>query len=243
MIAKVIAYGADRAEALARLDAALARDRPARRRHQHRVPARAARRRRRSAPATSTPASSTGCRRSRCRRRATPRLARRPQASFGRDHSRDETSRSAARSRGGQRSRRAARRRRIRRAAAARGIGTALPAVRRPCRSGPCRDGCTASSVATRGSRRRVACPRTARSRRWTPTALIWVHADGASHRLRPSRAARRMETRLADARAATSARPTRELRAPMPGAVVAVHVADGARRRARATASSRSRR
>ena len=49
MLAKVIACGADRAEALRRLDAALAETRRARRHHQRRVPARAARRPRRAA--------------------------------------------------------------------------------------------------------------------------------------------------------------------------------------------------
>jgi acetyl-CoA/propionyl-CoA carboxylase biotin carboxyl carrier protein len=55
-----------------------------------------------------------------------------------------------------------------------------------------------------------------------------WVHADGASHRLRALTRREAMERRLAEReRDAGAADP--QLRAPMPGAVVAVHVADGA--------------
>ena len=58
---------------------------------------------------------------------------------------------------------------------------------------------------------------------------VVWVHADGATHRLRPLTRREAMHRRLAAReRAAASTHP--ELRAPMPGAVVAVHVADGDR-------------
>lgn len=56
----------------------------------------------------------------------------------------------------------------------------------------------------------------------------VWVHADGAAHRLRPLTRRAAMERRLA-ARERAAAASDPELRAPMPGAVVAVHVADGA--------------
>ncbi len=60
----------------------------------------------------------------------------------------------------------------------------------------------------------------------------LWVHADGATHRLRPLTRREALERRLAaEAGPAASAHP--ELRAPMPGAVVAVHVAHGAAVRA----------
>ena len=56
----------------------------------------------------------------------------------------------------------------------------------------------------------------------------IWVGADGHSARLRPLDRRARMQRRLAAADPATGS-TGREGRAPMPGAVVAVHVADGA--------------
>ncbi|MFK4834390.1 acetyl/propionyl/methylcrotonyl-CoA carboxylase subunit alpha [Microbacterium sp. ZW T2_14] len=56
----------------------------------------------------------------------------------------------------------------------------------------------------------------------------LWVHADGATHRLRPLTRREAMEKRLA-ARDRAAAATDPELRAPMPGAVVALHVADGA--------------
>ncbi|HEX5729832.1 acetyl/propionyl/methylcrotonyl-CoA carboxylase subunit alpha [Microbacterium sp.] len=60
----------------------------------------------------------------------------------------------------------------------------------------------------------------------------LWVHADGAASRLRHLTRREALDRRLAEAGGpAAAAHP--ELRAPMPGAVVAVHVADGARVRA----------
>lgn len=56
----------------------------------------------------------------------------------------------------------------------------------------------------------------------------LWVHVEGATHRLRPLTRRAAMERRLA-ARERSAAASHPELRAPMPGAVVAVHVADGA--------------
>lgn len=56
----------------------------------------------------------------------------------------------------------------------------------------------------------------------------VWVHADGATHRVRPLTRRQAMEKRLA-ARERAAAASDPELRAPMPGAVVAVHAADGA--------------
>ena len=60
----------------------------------------------------------------------------------------------------------------------------------------------------------------------------LWVHADGSAHRLRPLTRRAALEKSLADA-AGPDAAAHPELRAPMPGAVVAVHVGDGARVRA----------
>jgi acetyl-CoA/propionyl-CoA carboxylase biotin carboxyl carrier protein len=55
----------------------------------------------------------------------------------------------------------------------------------------------------------------------------LWVHAEGGTHRLRPLTRREAMERRLAaSGREASAAEP--DLRAPMPGAVVAVHAADG---------------
>ncbi|WP_019179251.1 acetyl/propionyl/methylcrotonyl-CoA carboxylase subunit alpha [Microbacterium yannicii] len=55
----------------------------------------------------------------------------------------------------------------------------------------------------------------------------LWVHAEGAAHRLRPLTRRQAMERRLAAReRDATATDP--ELRAPMPGAVVALHAAPG---------------
>ncbi len=56
----------------------------------------------------------------------------------------------------------------------------------------------------------------------------LWVHAEGATHRLTPLSRRAAMERRLA-ARDAGASAAAPELRAPMPGAVVAVHVTDGA--------------
>jgi acetyl-CoA/propionyl-CoA carboxylase biotin carboxyl carrier protein len=56
----------------------------------------------------------------------------------------------------------------------------------------------------------------------------VWVHADGTAFRLRPLTRREAMHVRLA-ARERDAAATDPELRAPMPGAVVAVHVADGA--------------
>ncbi|MGN8552589.1 UNVERIFIED_CONTAM: ATP-grasp domain-containing protein [Microbacterium sp. SLM126] len=54
-----------------------------------------------------------------------------------------------------------------------------------------------------------------------------WVHADGATHRLRALSRREAMDIRLA-ARERAAAATDPELRAPMPGAVVAVHASDG---------------
>ena len=57
----------------------------------------------------------------------------------------------------------------------------------------------------------------------------VWVHLDGATHRLRPlSRRAAARRRRAARAPADTAAAP--HVRAPLPGTVVAVHAQDGAR-------------
>jgi len=57
---------------------------------------------------------------------------------------------------------------------------------------------------------------------------ILWVHADGATTPLRPlTRRAAAERRRAARERGAAASDP--ELRAPMPGAVVAVHVTDGA--------------
>ena len=55
----------------------------------------------------------------------------------------------------------------------------------------------------------------------------VWVHVDGAAHHLVPLTRRQAMERRLAARERATAAAAP-ELRAPMPGAVVAVHAADG---------------
>ena len=95
MLAKVIAHGADRAEALARLDAALGRHRRARARHQRRVPARAARRPRRARRAPRHRAGRPPARRAdparaarRRARRRHRRLAARPRAARARSSTR-----------------------------------------------------------------------------------------------------------------------------------------------------------
>jgi len=56
----------------------------------------------------------------------------------------------------------------------------------------------------------------------------VWVHMGGATHRLRPLSRRAAMEHRLA-AREREASASDPELRAPMPGAVVAVHVTAGA--------------
>ncbi|MGB3375780.1 MAG: biotin carboxylase N-terminal domain-containing protein [Microbacterium sp.] len=55
----------------------------------------------------------------------------------------------------------------------------------------------------------------------------VWVFDDGSTTRLRPLSRSERMRRRLAE-RERTSGPRQPECRAPMPGAVVAVHVADG---------------
>jgi len=57
----------------------------------------------------------------------------------------------------------------------------------------------------------------------------LWVHADGAAHRLRPITRRAALDAALEGA-AGPGAAAHPELLAPMPGAVVAVHVSDGAR-------------
>ncbi|GAA1845078.1 biotin carboxylase N-terminal domain-containing protein [Microbacterium koreense] len=56
----------------------------------------------------------------------------------------------------------------------------------------------------------------------------VWVHVDGTAHHLVPLTRRQAMERRLAARERATAASAP-ELMAPMPGAVVAVHVDDGA--------------
>lgn len=60
------------------------------------------------------------------------------------------------------------------------------------------------------------------------PDGSVWVHADGRTHRLRPLTRREAMEARLA-ARVRETAASDPKLRAPMPGAVVALHVENGA--------------
>ncbi|MDN3495966.1 acetyl-CoA carboxylase biotin carboxyl carrier protein subunit, partial [Planococcus sp. APC 4015] len=57
----------------------------------------------------------------------------------------------------------------------------------------------------------------------------IWIHVEGATHRLRPVSRREAMELRLA-ARETATATSHPELRAPMPGAIVALHAAEGSR-------------
>ena len=59
-------------------------------------------------------------------------------------------------------------------------------------------------------------------------SGAIWVHEDGAAHRLRPLSRRQAMQLRL-DGLHRDAGATDPQLRAPMPGAVVAVHVADGA--------------
>lgn len=56
----------------------------------------------------------------------------------------------------------------------------------------------------------------------------VWVHTDAGTHRLRPVTREAALAERLA-ARGRDAGAQSPELRAPMPGTVVAVHVADGA--------------
>ncbi|GAB3601778.1 acetyl/propionyl/methylcrotonyl-CoA carboxylase subunit alpha [Microbacterium aureliae] len=60
----------------------------------------------------------------------------------------------------------------------------------------------------------------------------VWVHVDGAAHRLQPLSRRQVFELKRRGA-AASAGAVDPDLRAPMPGAVVAVHVADGDRVRA----------
>ncbi|GAA5197567.1 acetyl/propionyl/methylcrotonyl-CoA carboxylase subunit alpha [Microbacterium jejuense] len=61
-----------------------------------------------------------------------------------------------------------------------------------------------------------------------TDDGILWIHADGVTSALRPLTRRHAAERRRA-ARERGAAASDPELRAPMPGAVVAVHVADGA--------------
>ena len=60
------------------------------------------------------------------------------------------------------------------------------------------------------------------------PDGTVWVHADGVTSALRPLTRREAMQRRLAQ-RESADAGAEPELRAPMPGSVVAVHAADGA--------------
>ena len=59
------------------------------------------------------------------------------------------------------------------------------------------------------------------------PDGAVWVHVDGATHRLHPLTRREAMEVRLAQ-RGLEAGASDPDLRAPMPGAVVAIHAAEG---------------